>query len=129
MIYFVQIDIPNGPVKIGYATKPEKRIKQLQKQMPWRLKILKTIEGTQKEESRFHWICRRYRIVDSSGREWFTPECLSLLRFREIIAEKNLTADKLMTPEQTKEYLNILIDCAKGSLNESGLRNGSSISG
>jgi len=30
MIYFAQIDIPNGPVKIGYAKNPEKRVKKLQ---------------------------------------------------------------------------------------------------
>lgn len=127
MIYFAQIDIPNGPIKIGYASKPEKRIKELQKQMPWKLKILKTIEGTQKEELKLHRICKNHRIVDSNGREWFKPECMSLLRFLEIIAEKNLTADKPMTPEQTKEYLNVLLDCAKGTLNESSFRNGSEI--
>jgi len=120
MIYFAQIDIPNGPIKIGYASKPEKRIKELQKQMPWKLKILKTIEGTQKEELKLHRICKNHRIVDSN-------ECMSLLRFLEIIAEKNLTADKPMTPEQTKEYLNVLLDCAKGTLNESSFRNGSEI--
>lgn len=127
MIYFAQIDIPNGPIKIGYASKPEKRIKELQKQMPWKLKILKTIEGTQKEESRLHRICKNHRIVDSNGREWFEPECMNLLKFREIIAEKNLTAEKPMTSEQRKEYIKILLDCAKGNLNESGFRNGSQI--
>ncbi len=69
MIYFAQIDIPDGPVKIGFATRPERRIKELQKQMPWKLKILKTIEGTQKEESKLHRICKRYKIIDSNGRE------------------------------------------------------------
>ena len=128
MIYFAQIDIPGGPVKIGFATKPERRIKELQKQMPWKLKILKTTEGTQKEELILHRMCREYRIIDSNGREWFKPECMALLKFKEEIAKENLTAEKEMTYEEIKKYINILMKCIGEIRCESNFRSSSSVS-
>jgi hypothetical protein len=112
MIYFAQIDIPNGPVKIGYAKNPEKRVKKLQQHMPWKLKIIKTFPGEIKDEREIHKrLSTFYRIIDGQGREWFKAESLIFLEFLKRIQERNLTADKPMTEEQRKEYLEILMDC------------------
>lgn len=111
MIYFAQIDIPNGPVKIGYAKNPEKRVKKLQQHMPWKLKIIKTFPGEIKDEKEIHKRLSYYRIIDGQGREWFKAESLIFLEFLKRIQERNLTADKPMIEEQRKEYLEILMDC------------------
>ncbi len=126
MIYFAQIDIPNGPIKIGYAKNPEKRVKKLQQHMPWKLKIIKTFSGEIKDEKEIHKkLIRHYRIIDGQGREWFNPESLNYLEFLERIQERNLTAEKPMTEEQTKEYIEILLDCVKNV--KPSFRNGSEI--
>lgn len=115
MIYFAQIDIPNGPIKIGCARNPEKRVRRLQTHMPWRLKLLKTFDGDYKIENEIHHRCRRYKIIDSNGREWFDPIVLKFLDFLDRIKQKNLTAEKQMTAQELKEYLDILMDCVQGA--------------
>ena len=111
MIYFAQIDIPNGPVKIGMAKNPEKRVRQLNKNMPWKLKLVKVLNGDYEEEKKIHMRLIRYKIKESNGREWFNSDSLKFIEFLRRISEKNLSADRQMSKEEMKEYLSILLDC------------------
>jgi hypothetical protein len=79
MIYFAQIDIPNGPVKIGTAKNVEKRMCELQKSMPWKLNVIALYPGDNKVEKMIHDRLFRFKMKRSVGREWF--ECNEELLF------------------------------------------------
>lgn len=65
-VYFIRSG-EDGPVKIGYAVDPAKRLKLLQIGTPARLSILRTIEGDRFTESAAH---KRFAEHRTSG-EWF----------------------------------------------------------
>jgi len=113
MIYFAQIENENGPVKIGTAKNVNKRIKQFQKHIPWPFKIIKTIEGGLEEEKSIHRKLCNFRIKDSNGREWFSPDAMRFVDFLERISVKNLTAERNMISHEWKEYFDILLDCVR----------------
>jgi len=110
MIYFAQIKRPDGPIKIGYTKDPKKRIKYLGKFLPWGLELIHTLPGSLEEERQIHKRLRNFRIFDSAGREWFNADCLKFLNFLKQIEEKNLSADRYMTPEEQEQYIKIFID-------------------
>lgn len=66
MIYFIQAH-SGGPVKIGYAANPEKRIAEIQRMSPVELKTLKIIEGDLKQEKELHKHFAKFRLHG----EWF----------------------------------------------------------
>ncbi|MFL6210227.1 MAG: GIY-YIG nuclease family protein [Pyrinomonadaceae bacterium] len=68
MIYFVQSGI-NGPIKIGYAIEPWKRIKQLQTGNHEMLAFLKAIPGDKKRETEIHKLLSPHK---KQG-EWYHP--------------------------------------------------------
>jgi hypothetical protein len=74
MIYFAQINIPGGPIKIGTAKDVQKRVRQFEKSMPWRLKVIATFPGNRKVEKWLHERFFRFRMTKSPGREWFYPD-------------------------------------------------------
>ena len=111
MIYFAQIDIPNGPVKIGTAKDPVKRIKQFNKHLPWLLKIVSIYPGDYEQERLIHRKFIRFRMKDSNGREWFDSDVLKFEKFLSKISERGLTAEKPMNNSEIKEYIEILLNC------------------
>ncbi len=75
-IYFVQADT-GGLVKIGWATKPAARVKNMQMVCPVRLVILLTVAGNGAMEKELH---TRFAHARQHG-EWFepTPEIFTLI--------------------------------------------------
>jgi len=67
MIYFIQMG-SNGPIKIGQANKPNRRLAELQTASPYKLYLLTTTRDYQ--EKRLHG---RFAHLRLEG-EWFTPE-------------------------------------------------------
>ena len=67
VVYFIQMG-GFGPIKIGYASNVDKRLSSLQTGNPEKLRIIKTIPASSKQdESSFHKMFSHLRI---SG-EWF----------------------------------------------------------
>lgn len=70
MIYFIQSADGTGPIKIGFAVDPQKRIAEIQRMSPTRLRTLATIDGDRATESVLH---RGFSHLRAYG-EWFRPE-------------------------------------------------------
>lgn len=66
MIYFIY-DKVNNAVKIGVTVNIYSRLANLQCGNPTKLTVIKTIDGTYKEEEILHYHYRKYRLVG----EWF----------------------------------------------------------
>lgn len=77
-VYFVTCDVPDFPIKIGWAVNVEKRLAGLQTSMPYKLRVLATMEGTLDNEQGFHLAFGKDRLEG----EWFkrSPELLDLIR-------------------------------------------------
>lgn len=67
-VYFVQAEI-GGLVKIGWATKPAERVRNMQRWCPVKLTILFSVPGDGKMEAELH---RRFKSARQHG-EWFEP--------------------------------------------------------
>jgi len=80
-IYFIQAG-NNGAIKIGYADNVEKRLKQIQTGNPYKLKLLKTINGNFEIEKNLHKLFYKDRLEG----EWFTPskELMDYININEI---------------------------------------------
>ena len=65
LVYFIASDA--GPIKIGKAISPERRLKELQTGHPAKLTILATCGGGREQEKRYHARFAAHRL---SG-EWF----------------------------------------------------------
>lgn len=64
-VYFIGSDM--GPIKIGMAIDPKKRIKELQTSHPAKLEILATCPGGQPQEAAYHQQFAAHRL----NGEWF----------------------------------------------------------
>jgi hypothetical protein len=73
-VYFIQ-GVDGGPIKIGKANFPERRLYDLQASSPVRLRILATVAGGMRREYELH---RQFKASRLHG-EWFepTPELLA----------------------------------------------------
>ena len=78
-VYFIE-DIATGNIKIGFSTRPESRLRDLQTGCSGTLKLLLAIPGTKSDERDFHRRFYRDRIREDS--EWFEPG-ISILEFIE----------------------------------------------
>jgi len=67
-IYFIQAG-DDGPVKIGWSRNAERRLRDLDRQMPWKLHLRRTIEAPRDYETRLHTHFREHHIRG----EWFRP--------------------------------------------------------
>lgn len=74
MIYFIQAGT-RGPIKIGYAADPHRRIKSLQTANSEKLTLLKAIEGDIDFEKRIHKALKKYRL----NGEWFSFEAVAAI--------------------------------------------------
>jgi len=68
MVYFVQYG-SNGPIKMGYAIEPWRRVKQLQTASHEELVLLRSIPGSRKRESEI----KKHLIVHRKRGEWYEP--------------------------------------------------------
>lgn len=73
-VYIVQAG-EGGPVKVGFAENPHRRLSQLQAECPAPLALVALFDGSRKEESEVHAAWAQYRLRG----EWFSPEALSML--------------------------------------------------
>jgi hypothetical protein len=67
-IYFVQMDYI-GPIKIGFATYFQNRLRQLQTGSPYKLRLLCLVPGNEQFEKDIHSCFREIRLEG----EWFLP--------------------------------------------------------
>lgn len=67
-VYFIQSEL-GGPIKIGVSVDPKSRMAEIQRMSPFKLRILKTIEGDYSAESALH---KRFSHLRLHG-EWFEP--------------------------------------------------------
>ena len=75
-VYFIQSANGTGPIKIGYTRTPYNRVREIQRMSPYKLTLLKVIEGDKEHESKLHL---RFRHIRLHG-EWFEPDD-SLIEF------------------------------------------------
>lgn len=77
-IYFIRREDGEGPVKIGFSSKPWVRLESIDVCSPHPLTITAAIEGPSRLELRFHNLFRDSHI----RREWFeaTPELLAVMQ-------------------------------------------------
>lgn len=68
MIYFIQ-STHGGPIKIGYAANPQKRLNQIQNMSPVPIRMIAAVEGDRRLEFDIH---RRFSSQRLYG-EWFEP--------------------------------------------------------
>ena len=69
-VYFVQIDRPDGPVKIGYTgRRVADRMAEGQTFSPAELEVLVESHGTFEDEAKLHRIFKPYHIRG----EWYVP--------------------------------------------------------
>ena len=79
-IYFIQAE-GGGPIKIGWATKPERRLAGMQPHSPLRLQILFHEPGNGRDEAALH---AKFAVSRLHG-EWFAPapEILAEIKRRQ----------------------------------------------
>jgi predicted GIY-YIG superfamily endonuclease len=73
ILYFLQAG-EDGPIKIGITKNVEKRIKQLEKEAPYEMKIIATYPGNRDVEKMVHRRFIKFRISNIRCKEWFKPE-------------------------------------------------------
>lgn len=67
-VYFVQEE-GGGPIKIGWATNPSKRLSGMQSGNPRRLRLIGAIAGERNLEGKLHTKFAKFRQTG----EWFEP--------------------------------------------------------
>ena len=80
-IYFFQIGAC-GPIKIGRAVKPERRLKAIQGCCPWPIRSLGHIAGAENHELAIHSLLAEFRMEG----EWFRPEARVLDTVQKALA-------------------------------------------
>jgi hypothetical protein len=78
MIYFIQAGGPKGPIKVGVAVAPQRRLQSHQAPNPQELSLLKVVPGDYRREAR---IKKDLKPWCQKG-EWYhpTPEVLAYIR-------------------------------------------------
>lgn len=79
VVYFIQAE-NGGPIKIGVAKDPAKRLTELQATSPYTLLILGTVGGGFRREKELHAQFADWRLHG----EWFSDDCEDL---RALIAD------------------------------------------
>ncbi len=83
-IYFIQSG--DGPIKIGFSTNIELRLSAIRNWHPYKLTILKLLDGDYEDE---HAIHKKFKHVKLTG-EWYNPS-EDLLKFIQEVNDKNLS--------------------------------------
>jgi hypothetical protein len=76
-LYFIRMGI-DGPIKIGNAVNPDRRLAALQTGNPYRLHLIAKTPWHEREEDRLHVLFRHAQLLG----EWFrpVPELLAYIR-------------------------------------------------
>lgn len=109
-IYFIQAG-DNGAIKIGYTDNIEKRLRQLQTGNPYKLKLLKIINGTYELEKSIH----KMFVNDRLEGEWFRPS----RRLLNYIDTNKITDDISNEYNYINVFINKYIKINKNSFVES----------
>jgi hypothetical protein len=80
-VYFIQVQ-PAGPVKIGIATDPHRRIVKIQSDCPWRVRLIGAIKGAKEKEKEIHLCLAHWRTQG----EWFEPSAEVISRISDELA-------------------------------------------
>lgn len=82
-VYFIQAE-EGGPIKIGVAQDPPKRLAEIQRTCPQKLRILATVPGGAPRERELHSKFADYRLHG----EWFQPsnELHAIIAIAEAVA-------------------------------------------
>lgn len=118
-VYFIQC-VSGGPIKIGYAVDPVRRVSHLQSGTFEELKILASIPGSRQQEAALH---RKFAAARVRS-EWFSPTASLLSLIAEVKTSGKLEIDSLVVPRpvnQTTSPLLALIDafCMRHSMSAS----------
>lgn len=81
-VYFAQAG-EGGPIKIGWAQDPRKRLLDLQTALWVDLRLLKAVRGTRQDEAALHLRLGSYGIQ----REWFYPT-IGMLEFIAMLEDE-----------------------------------------
>lgn len=103
-IYFVSCDLPDCPIKIGWAGILSERIAQIQAHVPHQVVVLATKPGAVRDERALH---RRFAALRLHG-EWFRrgPELLEQIEeinaLRDHIARVQRDTDEFKAPRRSR---------------------------
>lgn len=92
-IYFIQSE-QGGPVKVGMAQNPAKRLRELQTGNPFTLEVRRVVIAEPLEEGRIHRLFAAYRM---SG-EWFRAHPV-LAQMGDCIPDRELADEQLQAPD------------------------------
>jgi len=67
LIYFITCELPDFPIKVGWSSDFKVRLSGLQMGLPYKLKVLLTMEGSLEYEQSLHIAFNEYRMEG----EWF----------------------------------------------------------
>lgn len=84
-VYFIQLG-DSGPIKIGHAKNPIKRLKALQIGSHKQLRLLAVTPGDAATEKELH---REFQVLRIGG-EWFQAERPLLAKIRDLIGRRKL---------------------------------------
>ena len=86
-VYFIQVEPPHGPIKIGVTNNVKKRLSSLQAANPYKLKVLYSCEGSYPHEKVLHKFFKKYK----KRGEWFHPaeQILGAIKDKKIWDEKH----------------------------------------
>lgn len=105
MIYFLQEqNNQKGPIKIGYAERPESRLCEIQTGYPGKLVILHTMDGTRSDEAKEHMRWDHLRLHG----EWFRAglDLLLYIRAKPTHGAKSHTLEVHRTEGEAFDLLN-----------------------
>jgi hypothetical protein len=122
-VYFIGEE--DGPLKIGTATNPVKRLRSMQTGNPRRLKIENVILGDRQIESLLHDMWEDFAIrspyskgkqFDRPGTEWFKPEIRTagLLEIADTAAEYQVDFITAQPQALTMDDMEVLVREAHG---------------
>lgn len=86
LVYFIQAGESSGPIKIGIANDPNRRIVLMQTCCPLELRLLLAVPGSERHEERLHQLLKAHRIRG----EWFEPHADVLRVMAELTAGRSL---------------------------------------
>lgn len=95
-VYFVQDASGKGPIKIGTAIDVEKRLKGLQAQAPFKLKLLAVAPGGRKAEREYHF---KFQIWRLHG-EWFDEHATGLKQIIRTVRKEHGAVRKNRVPKK-----------------------------
>jgi hypothetical protein len=102
-VYIIQMG-NDGPVKIGFSNRLSERLKSIQTDCPYKIKIIAVIENCSFQDE--HDLHKKYRHLRIHG-EWFEKNVLSLIN-EDIKALQTKHGARLDLPTSSDHYLYLM---------------------